>query len=59
MLGDVRLAVDAKASARIDRNHLKGLRAIAQEYPETGRRVVRVPRAPVPANGRRDRHPAG
>ncbi len=40
VLGDVRLAVEAKASARIDRNHLKGLRAIAQEYPETGRRVV-------------------
>ena len=40
VLGDVRLAVEAKASARIDRNHLKGLHAIAQEYPETGRRVV-------------------
>ena len=40
VLGDVRLAVEAKASARIDRNHLKGLRAIAQEYPETDRRVV-------------------
>ncbi len=40
VLGDVRLAVEAKASARIDRNHLKGLRSIAQEYPETGRRVV-------------------
>ena len=40
VLGDVRLAVEAKATARIDRNHLKGLRSIAQEYPETGRRVV-------------------
>ena len=40
MLGDVRLAVEAKASAKVDRNHLKGLRSIAQEYPETGRRVV-------------------
>ena len=36
----MRLAVEAKASARIDRNHLKGLRSISQEYPETGRRVV-------------------
>ena len=40
VLGDVRLAIEAKASARVDRNHLKGLRSIAQEYPETGRRVV-------------------
>ena len=40
VLGDVRLAVEAKASAKVDRNHLKGLRSIAQEYPETGRRVV-------------------
>ena len=59
VLGDVRLAVEAKASARIDRNHLKGLRSIAQEYPETGRRVVVCLEPPAPANGRRDRHPAG
>ena len=40
LLGDVRLAVEAKASARITRDHLKGLRTLADEYPEAGRRVV-------------------
>ncbi len=40
VLGDVRLAIEARATARITRDHLKGLRAIAQEYPEIGRRVV-------------------
>ena len=40
VLGDLRLAVEAKAAARITSAHLKGLRAVAQEYPETGARVV-------------------
>ena len=37
VLGDMRLAVEAKASARY---HLRGLRSLADEHPEAGWRVV-------------------
>ena len=40
VLGDMRLAVEAKASARIVRGHLKGLRSLAEDHPDAGRRVV-------------------
>lgn len=40
VLGDMRLAVEAKASARIAGNHLKGLRSLAAEHPGVGRRVA-------------------
>ena len=40
VLGDMRLAVEAKASARIASHHLRGLRSLASEHPDTGRRVV-------------------
>ena len=40
VLGDMRLAVEAKASARIAPNHLRGLRSLADEHPEAGRRIV-------------------
>ena len=40
VLGDMRLALEAKASARITSDHLKGLRTLAQEHPHTERRVV-------------------
>ena len=40
VLGDLRLAVEAKASARITSHHLRGLRSLASEHPDTGRRVV-------------------
>ena len=40
VLGDMRLAIEAKASARITQNHLRGLRSLAAEYPRVGRRVV-------------------
>ena len=40
VLGDMRLAVEAKASARIASHHLRGLRSLADEHPEVGRRVV-------------------
>ena len=40
VLGDMRLAVEAKASARIASNHLRGLRSLADEHPEAGRRIV-------------------
>ena len=40
ILGDMQLAVEAKASARITRDHLKGLRSLAEDHPGVGRRVV-------------------
>ena len=40
VLGDMRLAVEAKAGARIASNHLRGLRSLADEHPEAGRRIV-------------------
>ena len=40
VLGDMRLAVEAKASARIASHHLRGLRSLAREHPEARRRVV-------------------
>ena len=40
ILGDMRLAVEAKASPRITRDHLKGLRTLKEEYPDVQRRIV-------------------
>ena len=40
VLGDMRLAVEAKASAKIVARHLKGLRSLAQDSPHVSRRVV-------------------
>ena len=40
VLGDMQVAVEAKASARITRDHLKGLRSLVLDHPEVGRRVV-------------------
>ena len=40
ILGDMQLAVEAKASTRIASHHLRGLRSLAREHPEAGRRVV-------------------
>ena len=40
VLGDMRLAVEAKSSARIASRHLRGLRALVDEHPEVGRRIV-------------------
>ncbi len=40
IVGDMRLAVEAKASTRITSDHLRGLRTLAQEHPGTVRRVV-------------------
>ena len=40
VLGDMRLAVEAKASARITPNHLRGLRSLAQEHPQVGQRLI-------------------
>ena len=40
VLDDMALAVEAKASEKIVGRHLKGLRSLAQEHPNAGRRVV-------------------
>lgn len=40
VLGDMRLAVEAKATARVGRHHLKGLRSLAQEHDVEHRAIV-------------------
>jgi predicted AAA+ superfamily ATPase len=40
ILGDMEVAIEAKASARITSDHLKGLRALAADHPLVGRRIV-------------------
>ncbi len=40
VVGDMRLAIEAKATARVTSSHLKGLRTLAEEHPYAGRRVV-------------------
>ena len=40
VLGNMRLAVEAKASARITPNHLRGLRSLTKEHPQVGQRIV-------------------
>jgi predicted AAA+ superfamily ATPase len=40
VLGDMEVAVEAKGSARIDSDDLKGLRALAVDHPGVRRRVV-------------------
>ena len=40
VVGDMRLALEAKASSRITDGHLKGLRTLAEEHPGVARAVV-------------------
>lgn len=40
VVGDMRVALEAKSSARISRQHLSGLRSLQREHPETARRVL-------------------
>ena len=40
LLDDLSIAVEAKSSENITRQHLKGLRSIIDEYPEIAQRVV-------------------
>lgn len=40
VIGDMRLAVEAKATANITRKHLNGLRTLAEEHPSVRRIVV-------------------
>lgn len=47
VLGDMRVAIEAKSSERITRDHLNGLRSLVEDHPHVGRRIVvcREPRA--------------
>lgn len=47
VVGDMQVAIEAKSSERITRDHLSGLRALAEDHPRIGRRIVvcREPRA--------------
>ncbi len=40
VLGDMEWAVEAKASPRVSRQHLRGLRSLIRDHPEVGRVVV-------------------
>ncbi|WP_446831123.1 ATP-binding protein [Candidatus Foliamicus sp.] len=40
VVGDMRVAVEVKGSARISRRHLSGLRALYRDHPEALRRVL-------------------
>ena len=53
VLGDMQLAIEAKSSARITRDHLKGLRNLAQDHARVERRIVvcREPRARTTDDG--------
>ena len=47
VLGDMEVAIEAKSSARINRSHLRNLRTLRDEFPDTRRRIV-VCREPRP-----------
>jgi uncharacterized protein len=53
ILGDMEAAVEAKASARVTSDHMKGLRALAADHPRVRRRIVVClePRARRTADG--------
>ncbi|WP_419837423.1 ATP-binding protein [Candidatus Poriferisodalis sp.] len=40
IVGDMRIAVEAKATATVTTRHLRGLRTLAEEHPELAARVV-------------------
>jgi predicted AAA+ superfamily ATPase len=47
VLGDMQVAIEAKSSERITRDHLRGLRSLVEDHPRVERRIVvcREPRA--------------
>lgn len=53
ILGDMRLAVEAKATSKVVSDHLKGLRELGRDHPHVARRVVacREPKARTTADG--------
>lgn len=40
VVDDVRVAIEAKATAKVTSDHLKGLRALREDHPRAGRRIV-------------------
>jgi len=40
VVDDMRLAIEAKATAKVTADHLRGLRAVAQDHPKVGARIV-------------------
>ena len=40
IVGDMRVALEVKSSARISQRHLRGLRSLQREYPELARLIV-------------------
>ena len=40
IVGDMRIAIEAKGAARIGSRHLKGLRTLTKDHPELQRRIV-------------------
>ena len=40
VIGNMRLAIESKATANITRKHLKGLRTLAEEHPEVRKMVI-------------------
>lgn len=40
LVGDLALAVEAKATAKVQSDHLKGLRALVEDHPRVRRRIV-------------------
>jgi predicted AAA+ superfamily ATPase len=40
VMGDMKVAIEAKSSERITQGHLKGLRVLAEDHPKVGRRIV-------------------
>lgn len=53
VVGDMRVAIEAKSSERVTSDHLKGLRTLIDDHPDIDRRVVvcREPRARKTADG--------
>ncbi|MFQ5690905.1 MAG: ATP-binding protein [Gemmatimonadota bacterium] len=53
VLGDVQLALEAKSSAKVTWDHLKGLRHLVEDHPRVQRRVVvcREPKARITDDG--------
>ena len=52
VVGNMQLAIEAKSSARIIRDHLKGLRSIVGDHPGVAHRIV-VCREPSFSTGRK------
>jgi predicted AAA+ superfamily ATPase len=40
VLGDMQVAIEAKSSALVTRDHLKGLRSLVEDHPRVNQRVV-------------------